>query len=190
MKGSQGDPGSGEEVLGVSVADNLGQRGIGEAGDEVADVVAAGEGRHGEDERAIARPLGLVVGLVPVEGLVEGAIPGADTAADGRVVAGAVRAVRIVLVLVFLVVIVVVFVLLLVFFFVVFAVFTFFFLVLFFFVVVLAVVRFVPVLVRCLLVRFGWLKHPFWGRGQACPRPQDKNQNFPEKEKVSGMCPV
>ncbi|MGB8028541.1 MAG: IS481 family transposase [Terracidiphilus sp.] len=36
----------------------------------------------------------------------------------------------------------------------------------------------------------GWIKHPFWGRGQACPRPQDKNKNLPEKEKVSGMCPV
>ena len=36
----------------------------------------------------------------------------------------------------------------------------------------------------------GWVKHPFWGRGQACPRPQDKNKNLPEKEKVSGMCLV
>jgi len=36
----------------------------------------------------------------------------------------------------------------------------------------------------------GWQKHPFWGRGQACPRPQDKNKNLPEKEEVSGMCPV
>ncbi len=36
----------------------------------------------------------------------------------------------------------------------------------------------------------GWQKHPFWGRGQACPRPQGKNKNLPEKEKVSGMCPV
>lgn len=36
----------------------------------------------------------------------------------------------------------------------------------------------------------GWRKHPFWGRVQACPQPHDKNKNLPEKEKVSGMCPV
>ena len=36
----------------------------------------------------------------------------------------------------------------------------------------------------------GWQKHPFWGRGQACPRPQNENKNLPEKEKLSGMCPV
>ncbi len=28
------------------------------------------------------------------------------------------------------------------------------------------------------------------GPGQACPGPEDKNQNLPEKEKLSGMCPV
>jgi len=30
----------------------------------------------------------------------------------------------------------------------------------------------------------------FCGSGQACPEPQSKNQNLPEKEKVSEMCPV
>ena len=30
---------------------------------------------------------------------------------------------------------------------------------------------------------------PFGG-GQACPPPNDKNKNLPDKEKVSGMCPV
>ncbi len=36
----------------------------------------------------------------------------------------------------------------------------------------------------------GWPKHAFCGSGQACPEPQSKNQNLPDKEKVSGMCPV
>ena len=30
----------------------------------------------------------------------------------------------------------------------------------------------------------------FCGSGQACPEPQSKNKNLPEKEKVSEMCPV
>ncbi len=29
-----------------------------------------------------------------------------------------------------------------------------------------------------------------WGWGQACPQPQGKTKNLPEKEKVSDMCPV
>jgi hypothetical protein len=36
----------------------------------------------------------------------------------------------------------------------------------------------------------GWPKSSSCGSGQACPDPQDKNKNLPEKEKVSGMCPV
>ncbi len=36
----------------------------------------------------------------------------------------------------------------------------------------------------------GWPKSSPCGSGQACPYPQDKNKNLPEKEKVSGMCPV
>ncbi len=33
-------------------------------------------------------------------------------------------------------------------------------------------------------------KPPRSGPGQACPGPESENQNLPEKEKVSGMCPV
>ena len=36
----------------------------------------------------------------------------------------------------------------------------------------------------------GWPKHAPFGSGQACPDPKSKNKNLPEKEKVSGMCPV
>jgi len=36
----------------------------------------------------------------------------------------------------------------------------------------------------------GWPKHAFCDSGQACPEPQCKTKNLPEKEKVSGMCPV
>jgi hypothetical protein len=34
------------------------------------------------------------------------------------------------------------------------------------------------------------VKHDASGPGQACPGPEDKNKNLPEKEKLSGMCPV
>jgi transposase InsO family protein len=46
---------------------------------------------------------------------------------------------------------------------------------------------------RCKLVPLsnpGWPKHAFCGSGQACPEPQSKNKNFPDKENVSAMCPV
>jgi len=33
-------------------------------------------------------------------------------------------------------------------------------------------------------------KHDASGPGQACPGPEDKNKNLPEKEKLSGICPV
>jgi transposase InsO family protein len=33
-------------------------------------------------------------------------------------------------------------------------------------------------------------RHAPSGTGQACPVPEDNNQNLPEKEKVSAMCPV
>ncbi len=33
-------------------------------------------------------------------------------------------------------------------------------------------------------------KHARSGSGQACPEPESKNKNLPDKEKVSGMCPV
>jgi transposase InsO family protein len=33
-------------------------------------------------------------------------------------------------------------------------------------------------------------KDAFFASGQACPEAQSKNKNLPEKEKVSGMCPV
>jgi len=33
-------------------------------------------------------------------------------------------------------------------------------------------------------------KYHVSGPGQACPGPEDKNKNLPEKEKLSGMCPV
>jgi len=36
----------------------------------------------------------------------------------------------------------------------------------------------------------GWPKSARSGPGQACPGPETQNQNLPEKEKVSGMCPV
>ena len=36
----------------------------------------------------------------------------------------------------------------------------------------------------------GPAKHALSGSGQACPEPESKNQNLPDKEKVSGMCPV
>jgi hypothetical protein len=36
----------------------------------------------------------------------------------------------------------------------------------------------------------GWPRRPFFGSGQACPDPKSQNKNLPEKEKVSGMCPV
>ena len=36
----------------------------------------------------------------------------------------------------------------------------------------------------------GWPKTPPFGSGQACPEPKDKNKNLPDKEKVSGMCPI
>ena len=34
------------------------------------------------------------------------------------------------------------------------------------------------------------VKDAFCGSGQACPEPQSKNKNLPDKENVSGMCPV
>jgi hypothetical protein len=34
------------------------------------------------------------------------------------------------------------------------------------------------------------VKHALSGSGQACPDPESKNKNLPDKEKVSGMCPV
>ncbi|HEV2700123.1 MAG TPA: IS481 family transposase [Steroidobacteraceae bacterium] len=36
----------------------------------------------------------------------------------------------------------------------------------------------------------GWPKSASSRSGQACPDREDKNKNLPEKEKVSGMCPV
>ena len=36
----------------------------------------------------------------------------------------------------------------------------------------------------------GPAKQPLSGSGQACPEPESKNKNLPDKEKVSGMCPV
>jgi transposase InsO family protein len=36
----------------------------------------------------------------------------------------------------------------------------------------------------------GTAKHAPSGSGQACPEPESKNKNLPEKEKLSGMCPV
>jgi hypothetical protein len=36
----------------------------------------------------------------------------------------------------------------------------------------------------------GWPKLPAFASGQACPEPKDKNKNLPEREKLSGMCPV
>jgi transposase InsO family protein len=35
-----------------------------------------------------------------------------------------------------------------------------------------------------------WAKHAFSGSGQACPDPESKNKNLPDKEKLSGMSPV
>ena len=35
-----------------------------------------------------------------------------------------------------------------------------------------------------------WPKSPPRGSGKACPDPQDKNKNLPEKENVSDMSPV
>jgi hypothetical protein len=40
------------------------------------------------------------------------------------------------------------------------------------------------------LVRAGGVRSAPFGSGQACPEPNGNNKNLPEKEKVSGMCPV
>lgn len=36
----------------------------------------------------------------------------------------------------------------------------------------------------------GWPQSAAFASGQACPQAKDKNKNLPDKEKVSGMCPV
>ena len=86
--GGDGNFGSGQEAFRVAGSDCVNDESVGDAGDEVADVLVAGERRHGAAIRLVAGFGGWVSAFVFVdvgEFFVVCALPGAVAAIDGLV---------------------------------------------------------------------------------------------------------